>query len=403
MLTLIRNANVYAPEPLGQADLLLGGERILAVGPGLRLEAVGLDVEVVEADGLIATPGLIDNHCHYLGGGGGGGPASRVPVLQLSQATRVGVTTLIGCLGFDNTSRSLDELVARTLAYDQEGLSAFCLVGATTEHPIPTLTGRVRRDLLLCEHVIGVGEISISETGPIYDSYGSGAQYLAQVAAEALWAGRLTGKAGYLDLQVPPDYRAGLGPVFEIVERTGLPRRIFIPSHCNVGRLLFEQSIDWGRQGGYVDLSTNHGPEHGFPDSISPVEAVQRLLAADVAPGLLLLSTDGNGGPSEVDAEGNLVQTIYHSLGTILETLRALVREAKLPLEQALPLATSNVAAMALLRRKGRLRPGADGDLLLLDQDLGLRKVYARGRLMVEDGRPLVRGHFEQLILSQLS
>ena len=125
MLTLIRGAEAFAPEPLGQTDLLLGGERILAIGPDLRLEAAGLEVEVVEAGGLIAAPGLIDNHCHFLGGGGGGGPASRVPVLQLSQATRVGVTTLIGCLGFDNTSRSLDELVARTLAYDQEGLSAF--------------------------------------------------------------------------------------------------------------------------------------------------------------------------------------------------------------------------------------------------------------------------------------
>jgi beta-aspartyl-dipeptidase (metallo-type) len=402
MLTLIRGAELYAPEPLGRGDLLLGGERILAIGPELRLEAAGLEVELVEAAGLIAAPGLIDNHCHFLGGGGGGGPASRVPVLQLSQATRVGVTTLIGCLGFDNTSRSLDELVARTLAYDQEGLSAFCLVGATTEHPIPTLTGRVRRDILLCEHVIGVGEISISETGPVFDSFGNGAQYLAQVAAEAYWAGRLTGKAGYLDLQVPPDYRAGLQPVFEVVERTGLPRRIFVPSHANIGKLYFEQAVTWGQQGGYVDLSTNHGPEHGFPASLSPVEAVQRLLAAGVQPNLLLLSTDGNGGPSEVDADGNLVRTIYHGLETILETIRSLVQQAGLKLEQALPLATSNVAEMALLRRKGRLRVGADADLLLLDQRLNLAKVYARGRLMVEAGRPLVRGHFEELILSQL-
>jgi beta-aspartyl-dipeptidase (metallo-type) len=57
---------------------------------------------------------------------------------------------------------------------------------------------------------------------------------------------------------------------------------------------------------------------------------------------------------------------------------------------------------MALLWRKGRLRVGADADLLLLDQQLELAKVYARGRLMVEGGRPLVRGHFEELILSQL-
>lgn len=51
--------------PLGgtPTDLLLGGGRLLAVGPDARAAADG-DVVVVDAEGLVALPGLVDLHTH---------------------------------------------------------------------------------------------------------------------------------------------------------------------------------------------------------------------------------------------------------------------------------------------------------------------------------------------------
>ncbi|WP_448639875.1 dihydroorotase [Geodermatophilus sp. URMC 63] len=57
MTTLIRGARVLGGEP---ADLLLEDGRVAAVGQGLS--APGADV--VDADGLVALPGLVDLHTH---------------------------------------------------------------------------------------------------------------------------------------------------------------------------------------------------------------------------------------------------------------------------------------------------------------------------------------------------
>ena len=64
--------------------------------------------------------------------------------------------------------------------------------------------------------------------------------------------------------------------------------------------------------------------------------------------------------------------------------------------EEALPLVTTNVAkALRLYPVKGTITPGCDGDLLLLDQDLKVDTVFARGKMMMESSQLLVKGMFE--------
>ena len=202
-IKLVRCSQVLAPDVLGARDLVIAGERIVAVAdPGV--EITGLDIEVLDLRALTVAPGFIDNHVHVLGGGGGLGFASRAPELQSSQLTRAGITTVIGMLGFDATSKDMRALVAKTKAFKEDGISAYALTGATLEHPVPTLTGRIRDDIAFVEEIIGVGEISVSELGYAYDSNGPGAQYIAEAATPGLLAGRLARKRGYLCLQVPP-------------------------------------------------------------------------------------------------------------------------------------------------------------------------------------------------------
>ena len=65
MLQLVRNATVFAPEPLGRRDLLIADRRIAAIAEQLpRLPA---DIPHTELDlgGLSLCPGLIDAHIHY--------------------------------------------------------------------------------------------------------------------------------------------------------------------------------------------------------------------------------------------------------------------------------------------------------------------------------------------------
>src|SRR5581483_11620292 len=126
--------------------VLLVGERIARVGPGLAAEVAGLrGVRVRDAGGLRMVPGFIDQHVHLAGGGGGGGFATRGPEAKLSDLTRWGITTAVGITGTDGTTRPLVALLAKVRALEAEGLSTYMWTGAY-DVPTPTLTGSIRTD-----------------------------------------------------------------------------------------------------------------------------------------------------------------------------------------------------------------------------------------------------------------
>ncbi len=402
-MILLRNGEVLAPEALGRKDILIAGERIVAVAePGLEIR--GIEVEERDLAGLTLTPGFIDNHVHVLGGGGGLGFSSRAPELQTSQLVRAGITSVIGMLGFDATSKDMRALVAKTKAFSEDGISAFALTGATLEHPVPTLTGRLRDDIAFVEEIIGVGEISVSELGYAYDSNGPGAQYIAEAATEGLLAGRLARKRGYLCLQVPPYHGACLKPVLAMLERTGLPIGQLLPSHVNQTEAYMADALAWTKRGGWVDVGANYSPDNNFSRATAPASAISQLLEAGVPLDLILLSSDGNGAPpKEEKREGQPAVANYMPVGALPATWRRLIIEEGLSASDALRVVTSNVAAATGLMRKGRIAPGLDADLIVFDAGWQIRTVIARGRVMVEDGRPLVRGMFDQILLDQLA
>ena len=159
-LTLLRNADIHAPQPLGRRDLLIGAGQVLAMEP--RLEAPS-GTTIVDVAGAIVCPGFIDSLVHVSGGGGEGGFATRTQALtDPLEALRAGTTTVIGALGTDDVTRSLADLLATARALQAKGLSAYVLTGSY-QVPVTTLTGSIRSDLVLIPDLIGVGEIAIGE------------------------------------------------------------------------------------------------------------------------------------------------------------------------------------------------------------------------------------------------
>ncbi len=124
MIQLLRNADLYAPEPQGIQNLLVAGETIVWIGAKLPELPSALQVKEHDLDGGRVIPGLVDCHVHLTGGGGEAGPETRVPPLALSRLTTGGVTTAVGVLGTDDTVRSPAELVTVARGLIEEGLSA---------------------------------------------------------------------------------------------------------------------------------------------------------------------------------------------------------------------------------------------------------------------------------------
>src|SRR5690554_7289765 len=112
--SLIENVHVYAPEDLGVNDLVLCYDKIVEIGKDLA--ALYPRTRKIDARGLLAVPGFIDQHVHITGGGGEGSFKTRVPPLRFTDCVQAGVTTLVGLLGTDGITRSVEDLVAKTKA-----------------------------------------------------------------------------------------------------------------------------------------------------------------------------------------------------------------------------------------------------------------------------------------------
>jgi beta-aspartyl-dipeptidase (metallo-type) len=194
MLQLLANAHLFAPDDLGIQHVLIGGGRILGfVNDPDDVSAPG--IAITDLAGQRLMPGIIDGHAHITGGGGESGFASRVPPVSLSRFTLAGITSVVGVLGTDDTTRDTRSLVATAYALREQGLSAWCHTGGYHVPPV-TLTGCVRDDIVFIDPVIGVGELAISD----HRSSQPSLDELLRIASDAHVAGLITGKAGILHL-----------------------------------------------------------------------------------------------------------------------------------------------------------------------------------------------------------
>jgi beta-aspartyl-dipeptidase (metallo-type) len=162
-MILIKGAELYSPEYLGVKDILIAGEQIVAIEDQLDISSLkNINIEVVQANGKKLIPGLIDAHVHIAGAGGEGGPATRTPEMQLSQMIKGGITTVIGCLGTDGMTRSLNSVLMKVKSLKAEGVSAWMYTGSY-QVPTPTILGDVGKDIAMIEEIIGIGEIALSD------------------------------------------------------------------------------------------------------------------------------------------------------------------------------------------------------------------------------------------------
>lgn len=388
--TLLKNAHVIAPEDLGVKDILVAGEKIAMIGEGLSLPAV-YDCEVVDCEGNYVVPGFIDSHVHLIGGGGEGGYATRTPEIQLTDITTSGVTTVLGLLGTDGVTRHVASLLAKARGLEDEGITAYIYSGSY-EIPTPTITGSVRNDIILIDKVIGTGEIAMCD----HRSSQSPKEAYQQITAEARVGGMLSGKAGVVNMHLG-DGEDGLKMLYEITKNGEIPKTQIIPTHVNRNKRLFKEAIEWAKQGGIMDITSSVSPESGSSHSVKSSEAVKQALEAGVNIENITMSSDGNGSMPIFDEAGNNIGVGVASQISILNEFRDMVQKENIAITDAIKIITSNIAKFTkLYPRKGCLANNSDADILVLDKDLQLQHVWARGTHMVENGKPIVFGTFEK-------
>ncbi|MDI6823165.1 MAG: amidohydrolase family protein [Bacillota bacterium] len=352
---------------------------MLWTGAGVDFDSrVGLEVH--DAQGRVVIPGLVDGHVHLTGCAGDEGLTSQTPPLAAPDLVGAGVTTVVGCLGFGRGSESLVNLLMGVRLLRQLGLSAYMYTGSF-RFPPPSLMGTAADDIVMVGPVLGV-KVAVADP---YCSHPS-ERALARLASEAYAAGLQAGKRGHLHVHVGL-LGGGFAVLARVRERSGVPCGQLVPTHCNWSLELVEEAAAYARSGGTVDMSTVLAQERGSLTSVRASRAVLSLLERGVPVERITMSSDGNVGMPLRCEDGEQVGLYLERVASLWEEVVELVRQG-VKLSLAVRLVTENPArVLGLYPRKGCLEPGADADLILLEEDLSFHKVFARGVLVYDAGR----------------
>lgn len=377
MIQLIKNIRVYRENQWKTSDILIAERKIEKITD--HIECSFEDLEVFDGEGMTAIPGYIDQHVHVCGGGGEGSFITQVPPLKFSEPVRAGVTTLVGLLGTDGTTRSIKNLVAKTKALKEFGLTAYCLTG-NYNYPSPTLTGSVMDDIVFIEEIIGV-KIAIAD----HRSANMTVESLIKLASDARVAGMLAGKPGIVHLHTG-SVKDPLKIVFDALDNSEIPIANFRPTHMAPK---YEHALKFAKRGGYVDFTCD-------PDDMYNRAGLLCKALDEVPEGMMTISTDSNGSLPVWNEKNEMIGIGAGSISALHATIKAMVEMHNCPLEKALKPVTENVAkALKLYPAKGVLASGSDADIVLLDADLNIDTVFAMGKCMLKHKEMQVHANFE--------
>jgi beta-aspartyl-dipeptidase (metallo-type) len=379
-MKLFKSAHVYAPQYLGQKDVLIAGDKIIAVEDNINLIANSF-IEVIQTDGLILTPGFVDSLVHITGGGGEGGYTTRTPEMHINEAIKGGVTTVIGVLGTDAQTRSLENLLAKAYALEEQGISVYCYTGSY-HYPMVTVTQSMKHDIMLIEKFIGVGEVAIAD----HRSSQLTAHEMARLTSEARVAGMLAGKAGIVSVHLG-DENSRLDLLYDVIAQFDIPITQYYPTHINRSRALFEAGIEFTTKGGYIDFTTSTTAQIIEQGEIPAAQALALALKQGVPVHQITMSSDGNASLPVFDHLGKLIDLQVGQVCSLHQAMVDAVKQFDVSIEDALTSITLSPASILQLKTKGCIAAGLDADINLLNaHTLAIEAVYSKGERVYCDG-----------------
>lgn len=356
---LIRNATVFSPRKLGKRDVLLIGEKIFAMEPELSLSAIrdlGCECEVLDARGEWLVPGLIDPHQHLLGGSGEEGFSSQSFEISLSELVKAGITSVVGCLGVDTTMKTMEGLLAKVKAFDEQSFSAFVWTGGYSVPP-DTLLKSVRHDILFVQEVIGAGEIAIADERATEPDD----RELAKLVTDVHVGGSLSKKAGVTHFHVGEGDN-GLAILFRLLENFVVKAEWLYPTHVQRTEKLLKQAVKLAKLGATVDMDLQE-------DDLA--EVLEKYRKGKGPEDKLTFSSDAGSKSPQL----------------LFSRIQKCVREDGYAIEEILPFFTENTARILKLGHKGKIAVGCDADLLVIEpSEMRILESFSRGRRLIREG-----------------
>lgn len=332
-------------------------------------------IEELDLEGKRVYPSLIDGHVHVTGGGGEMGPTSRVPEIRYEDIIRGGVTTLVGLLGTDAVTRSVESLVSKVKALNEYNVRAYALTGAY-DYPSKTITGSVKKDITYISEIIGC-KLAISDHRSSYVTEDE----LARLAGECYLGGLFAGKVGELHMHTGGMGKEGLSKVFAVLEKHEVPIKVFRPTHC---KNIVEDAIKFIDMGGYADFTAG---EDGLE------ELDYAIKHADFEK--ITLSSDSNGSIPIWSKDKELIGIGAAKISSLFETIKLFANKYDYELKDVIKLASRNVAkALEIDKITGDIKEGLSMDIMALDANDNIDTVISKGVIEMREKKVLRKTNF---------
>ena len=115
-------------------------------------------------------------------------------------------------------------------------------------------------------------------------------------------------------------------------------------------------------------------------DEVRVCNGIKRMLDAGVNPNRITISSDGQGSLPIYNKQGEFLGMGVGQSSCLLKEVKECVERTDIPLEIALSTITSNPAEILNLKGKGKIEEENDADLCILDQELQVMEVIAKGK-----------------------
>lgn len=369
--SLIRNGQVYdgLGSPSQRVDIRITDGVIQEIGPNLLPRGE----ELIDADGLIVAPGLIDLHTHVFSGIG------LYSVDPVDAGLRTGVTSMLdtgtaGSLTYPN----FDRFIISKADEDVFALLNISMIGAIQGHPdFPPFMG----DLNDGRHAHVPSAIECAKRFP-----------------ERIIGMKVRLTSGLANFEEKNEW-AGFDGVFESSESLGLPCMI----HHAASRIPNTTVLKTLRKGDVYTHLYNPHPDHVFDLHGAPLEATlearERGVVFDVGHGVgAFVWRVAEPACRQFQFWPDTISTDIHQFnlhGPVVDLPTTMTKFLYLgmPLEQVIQASTSApAAAMRLGHRFGSLLPGRQADVVLMKREPGafpLMDTEGQSRIASERLRPV--------------
>jgi dihydroorotase len=348
--SLVQNGTVYDGTGGGprQVDLRIGNGLIQEIGPNL----VSRGEDLINADGLIVAPGLIDLHVHVFSGMG------LYAIDPFEAGLRTGVTTMLdtgtaGALTYGNMARFIIPAAQEEIF----ALLNISMIGALQGHP---------------DYPPYMGDLNDGRHAHVPSAVACVNRYPERLIGIKV---RLTSALANFDQK---NELAGFHGVFEAAELTHRPCMI----HHVASQIPTTTVLKALRQGDtYTHLYHPH-PDHGFDEHGAPLDAMwearERGVNFDVGHGVGAFSWKvAEPACQKFSFWPDTISTDLHQFnlrGPVIDlpTTMSKFLYLGMPLEEVIRATTSKPAAvMRLDDRLGTVTVGLQADIVLLRRERG--------------------------------